>query len=79
MKKTFSVFSNHRQPASVEVTLPDGVTKVNASVDSLEVQLVPKGPGGTLKLVYTDPAEIAAAEAMFKTGASVVINFEVEV
>ena len=78
MKKQFSVFSMHRQPAVVEVTLPDGVTKVNATVDSLEVQLVPLDASGTLKLSFTDPTEIAEAEAKFAAGASVVINVELE-
>jgi len=76
MKKQFSVFSMHRQPAVVEVTLSDGVTKVPATIDSLEVQLVPLDASGTLKLSFTDPTEITEAEAKFAVGSSVVISVE---
>lgn len=79
MKKQYTVFSVHRQPAQAEVTLADGVTKVLASVDSIEIQLVPAdGVSGTLKLVYTNPDEIATAEELL-AGTVISVDFNVEV
>ncbi len=75
MNKTYSVFSCHRTPAPVDVTLPSGAQAV-AMVDSLEVQLVPAdGASGTVKLVFADPAEIATAEALYVPGATITAAF----
>ncbi len=75
MNKLYSVFSAHRQPAPVAATLADG-TVVQATVESLEVQLVPAdGASGTVKVVFSVPAEIAEAEAFFTDGKSVTVTF----
>lgn len=75
MKKQYTVFSVNTQPTTVEAVLPGGA-KVNAVVDSVEIQLVPKDSNsGTLKLSYTDPADIEAARATFVPDSTVEVDF----
>jgi len=75
MNKTYSVFSANRQPAPVNATLANGAV-VQATVDSLEVQLTPTdGASGTIKLVFSEPAQITQAEEFFTDGKSVVLTF----
>jgi len=75
MIKGYNVFSCHRTPTQVTATLANG-TQVQATVDSLEVQLVPvDGASGTVKLVYTDPTEMSAAEAFYVVGTVVTATF----
>jgi hypothetical protein len=75
MIKSYDVFSVHKAPAQVTVQLPNG-TPAQALVDSLAVQLIPEDrASGTLKLVYTDPTEIAAAEALYTVGAKITAAF----
>jgi hypothetical protein len=65
MNKQYKVFSAHKAPAPVSVTLPGGA-QVEATVDSLEVQLVPlDGASGTVKLVFNTPEDIDSAMTLF--------------
>jgi hypothetical protein len=73
MKRKYAVFSVHHQPAMVEASLADG-TKVSASVDSLDVQLVPEA-GSTIKLSIVGSGAIAEAEALFGDGAMIDVEF----
>ncbi len=73
MKTQMQVFSAHRQPTQVEASLPDG-TKVQATVDCLEVQLVPAGNEHgtwTLRLHGAD-----AANPIFAVGTTLTVNIE---
>ncbi len=75
MNKAYTVFSANMHKTGVQATLPNGVV-VNAIVDCLEVQLTADdGVSGTLKLAYTDPDEIVAAQAKFVVGESISATF----
>ena len=75
MKKSYEVFSINNQPTSVRAELPGGIM-VDASVDSLEVQLTAMdGKSGTIKMVFTDPTEIESAKLGLVVGQEVEMYF----
>lgn len=75
MKKEYEVFSAHHHAAPVTATLANG-TAVQASVDSLHVQLTQDAEhGGTIHLVFTDPSEIEAADELFVEGSTITATF----
>lgn len=71
MQKSYKVFSVHKLPTQTSVVLPDGTAAI-ATVDSLEVQLVPDdGASGTLKLNFIGAEKIAEAESLFANEAAI--------